>query len=91
MFWRKQIKLFLLREYYTAGLEAKSATFSWKTHKRQFKNRVSSAGSAGGCLSVTLICICNQMNDWKAAYRSQKHGSLSQALLSVCLWAVPIC
>lgn len=26
----------------------------------------------------------NQMKDWKAAYRSEKHVTLSQPLLSVC-------
>lgn len=60
------------------------ATISWKRHKDNPKNTVSSVGSASVCLSVTLICIRNQMKEWKAAYRSQKHVTLSQPLLSVC-------
>lgn len=55
-----------------------------KDTQRQLKNTVCSAGSASVCLSVTLICMRNQMKDWKAAYRSQKHVTLSQPLLSVC-------
>lgn len=52
--------------------------------QRKLKNTVSSAGSASIFLSVTLICVHNQMKDWKAAYRRQKHVTLSQPLLSVC-------
>ncbi len=52
--------------------------------QRQPKNTVSSVGSASVCLSVTLICKRNQMKEWKAAYRSQKHVTLSQPQLSVC-------
>lgn len=40
--------------------------------QRQPRNTVSSVGNASVCLCVTLICIRNQMKDWKAAYRSQK-------------------
>lgn len=80
----KQIKLFLLREYCRGRLEGESATISWKAHKGNSKTQSVLQATQVFVLSETLICMCNQMKDWKAAYRSQKHVTLSLPLLSVC-------
>lgn len=46
--------------------------------QKQPKNKVSSVGSTSACLSVTLICICNQMKDWKAAFGLEGRTEIEQ-------------
>lgn len=46
--------------------------------KKQPQNKVSSVGNTSACLSVTLICICNQMKDWKAAFGLEGRTEIEQ-------------
>lgn len=46
--------------------------------QKQPQNKVSSVGSTSACLSVTLICICNQMKDWKAAFGLEGRTEIEQ-------------